>query len=409
MKRIILICLTLLALSIGAFSFFKVFVGNLSPIFSPTPAVVAPTQPNGLSSDQDENQPTKSSKPSLGKPLNFNLDLPNDYQISVFANKIEGVRDLQFTPKGTLLVSSPAQGSVYALPDKNQDGYFDQAKPILQNLNKPHGLAFYQEQLFVVEETRLTRWHWDEQNLKASLDQELFSLPEGERHTTRTIDFRDDGQMFISLGSTCNVCFEDHPWIATVITSNAQGDEPTVFAQGLRNAVFIKVNPDTGNLWGTEMGRDFLGDDTPSDEINIIKSGEHYGWPVCYGNQIYDTDFGQRTLNFCEKTQPPAYNIQAHSAPLGLTFIDSNLFPEDWQGDLLVAYHGSWNRSVPVGYKIVRLRIDNQQVIREEDFLTGFLRDSSAVGRPVDVTFGPSGRLYISDDKAGAIYQIYSR
>lgn len=252
------------------------------------------------------------------------------------------------------------------------------------------------------------RYLWDEERLEATFEKVLFGFPAGVRHTTRTIAFNNQGQMFVSIGSTCDVCFEQHPWHGTVIVSDQEGNNPRVFAKGLRNAVFITTQPETDELWATEMGRDFLGDDLPLDEINIILEGRDYGWPRCYGQQIQDQKFdpsGQAAI-FCQTTQASTYDLQAHSAPLGLAFINSPQFPDAWQGDLLVAYHGSWNRSVHTGYKVVRLTIENNQIIGEEDFLTGFLQGSSALGRPVDLLFDQSGQLFLSDDQAGTIYQI---
>jgi glucose/arabinose dehydrogenase len=149
------------------------------------------------------------------------------------------------------------------------------------------------------------------------------------------------------------------------------------------------------------MGRDFLGDNLPPDEINVLQDGADYGWPYCYGDKVWDRVFGRNTSSYCEKTVEPFYNLPAHVAPLGLTFINSNQFPDAWQNDLLVAYHGSWNSSVPVGYKVVRIETSNTP--SESDFVTGFQDD---VARPVDVIFDSQGSLFISDDDAGAIYKV---
>ena len=170
---------------------------------------------------------------------------------------------------------------------------------------------------------------------------------------------------------------------------------------------FIKINPKTRELWGTEMGRDLIGDNLPPEEVNIIAKGKNYGWPNCYGNKIHDEKFDHsHSAGECEKTEVPIYGSQAHSAPLGLVFIDSAQFPQSWQGDLLVAYHGSWNRSVPTGYKIVRMNVKGNKITGETAFLTGFLQGTNALGRPVDLEFDSSGSLYISDDKIGVVYKI---
>lgn len=346
-------------------------------------------------------------KQKTGEQVQMPLTLPSNLQIGVFAKDLSDARDLQFSPGGVLLVSVPSQGKVFAFPDKNNDGVADQTVEIISGLNRPHGLAFHDGKLFIAELTRLVRYTWDEQNLKASAEKTLFTIPFNAGHNTRTVAIKDDGTLFVSIGSSCNICVEAHEWLASVIVSNVNGENPKLFAKGLRNSVFIVLHPTTKELWGTENSRDWLGDNAPPDEINIIHSGKDYGWPYCWGDKVHDSEVDNRKLNDpCGKTESPVFKIQAHSAPLGLAFIDSPQFPKDWQGDLLVSYHGSWNRSTPTGYKVVRLKVDGNKVTEQEDFLTGFLDSTSALGRPVDLTFDAQGSLYISDDKAGVIYKV---
>lgn len=344
----------------------------------------------------------KTPPPTASIPSSLGLSVPEGFSIAIFAQGLGAARDLELTADGTLLLSIPAQGKVVALPDKNADGKADEVREVLVGLNRPHGLAFYKNRLFLAEETKVSRYNWDSEKLTASFEEKLFDLPAGGRHFTRTLTFDREGRLFVSIGSTCDVCLEKHPWFGAVIISDAQGVNPRLFARGLRNSVFIATNPQSGELWGTEMGRDNLGDDLPPDEINIIRQDKDYGWPQCYGNRVPDTDFVPNPS--CGETEPPVFEIAAHSAPLGLAF--------DRQGNLLVAYHGSWNRSTPAGYKVVRLKLKGDRVVSEEDFLTGFLptnaRDNSGViGRPVDVIFDKQGNLYISDDKAGVVYRIW--
>jgi glucose/arabinose dehydrogenase len=189
------------------------------------------------------------------------------------------------------------------------------------------------------------------------------------------------------------------------------GGDVQVYAKGLRNAAFFTRHPETGRMWTVEMGRDHLGDDTPPDEINIVEEGRHYGWPFCYGRNVPDTEFaGDEAREFCREPNavPSLIDMQAHSAPLGLAFLhDTSGWPGEYRNDLIVAYHGSWNRSAPTGYKLVRFKFgadgDYEGV---EDFISGWLDDGAAHGRPVDVKVGPDGALYVSDDHAGVIYRI---
>ena len=210
----------------------------------------------------------------------------------------------------------------------------------------------------------------------------------------------------LSIGSSCNVCEERDQQRAVIMEYSPDGSGGRVFAEGVRNAVGFVFHPVTGEIWATENGRDALGDDIPPDELNIIREGQHHGWPFCYGKRVPDPSFDDTSR--CATTEGSTHDIQAHSAPLGLRFIDSPEFPQGWQGDLLVAYHGSWNRREPTGYKVVRMVVEGSHIVSEEDFIYGWLLDNgTSLGRPVDLIFGlEDGALYISDDKAGLIYRM---
>ena len=339
---------------------------------------------------------TTSTKNELG------LKIPEGFSIDIFAKDLDGPRDLVFDDTGNLLASIPSKGRIVAISNQGE------VTEILANLTRPHGLALYGTKLYVAQETKVSRYNWNPQDLSATLDKMLFSLPAGGRHFTRSIAFKNDGTMFISIGSTCDVCKEKDPFSAAVIVSDKDSASPRIFARGLRNTVFITVNGDTQKLWGTEMGRDFLGDNLPPDEINIIEDSKDYGWPSCFGDRTVDLKFDpDASQDACRNTQPPLYKLCAHCAPLGLAFINSKQFPEGWQGDLLVAFHGSWNSSKPVGYKVVKLKVKGDNIIGEEDFISGFLKGAQTIGRPAGLAFGPDGSLYISDDKAGVIYRLW--
>lgn len=367
------------------------------------PAIL-PATPNSVPTSATS-QPQQAGFQQVGEAVDLNL--PPGFKIGLFAQNLGNARDLQFSPGGTLLVSATSVGKVYALPDKNNDGRADQVKIVLEGLARPHGLAFHQGKLFLAEETKLSRYSWDEDNQTASLDKKLLDLPKSGGHFTRSLVFKKDGTLFVTLGSTCNVCNEQQEWFAAVIVTNQDGINPRVYAKGLRNAVFIALDQNE-TPWVTEMGRDFLGDSLPPEEVNILKEGGDFGWPTCYGNKIHDTNFDKNTYirDPCTDTVAPTFEIPAHNAPLGLAFVDSAQFPPDWQGDLLVALHGSWNRSVPDGYKVVHLNRQGDTLTSSEDFITGFLKGSQAVARPVDLTFDASGSLYLSDDKSGSVYKI---
>ena len=193
---------------------------------------------------------------------------------------------------------------------------------------------------------------------------------------------------------------------------NPDGSDFEEFARGLRNAVFFTWSYVDARMWATEMGRDWLGDELPPDEINIIEKGKDYGWPHCYGKNIHDVDFDKNVVYkrkpCMEPFETPSYiDIPAHSAPLGLAFVPEEGWPKEYWYDLIVAYHGSWNRNEPTGYKVVRLKLDEDGNFEGvEDFITGWLRPDGALGRPVDILLEPGGVMYISDDKAGVIYRV---
>lgn len=344
-----------------------------------------------------------SADPQKTGELSLPLKVASGFKVGVFATGLGRARDLEFSNEGVLLVSD-LNGRILALPDEDRDGTSDSIKVVLSNLDNPHGIAFNKGKLYVAEETKVSRYNLDPQKLEAIKEKDVLSLPKGVGHFTRSL-LIDGEKMYISIGSTCNVCIEKDPFYASVIVSDLEGRSPKVYSKGLRNAVFLTKFED--KIYVTEMGRDFLGDNLPPDEVNILEDGGDYGWPNCYGDRVVDKNFNS-ALNepSCASTITPFYNIPAHSAPLGLTFIKSAQFPNDFQGDLLVSYHGSWNRSVPDGYKVSRIKIKDGQATGEEDFLTGFIDGSQAIARPVDLIFDQDGSLYISDDKSGYIFKV---
>lgn len=372
----------------------------------------------------------KSPPEDIGKVINtarMPLKLPDDFSISIFAKGLVAPRVMVYDPAGILLTSITNEGSVVALPDRNSDGVADEEVPVITGLNKPHGLAFQCEEeckLYIAESDKVAMYDYDKKNLKAANKKKIIALPDTEGHFTRTIMFVSTPQgekLLISVGSSCNVCNEEDWRRASILIADPDGANLKTFASGLRNAVFMAAHPITGKLWVTEMGRDLIGDDIPPDEINIVEEGANYGWPECYGKNVLDTDFHKddhiHIHGHCtEPFEIPSHiDIQAHSAPLGFAFFPKEGWPQEYWYNLLVAYHGSWNRRVPTGYKIVRYKLDAQgQYLGDdsagspqgEDFIVGWLTNEGAIGRPVDILIEPGGKMFISDDKAGAIYQV---
>jgi glucose/arabinose dehydrogenase len=318
-----------------------------------------------------------------------------------------------FTPGGVLLVSESGEGKVVALPDPQKTGKATQTVTVLKGLNEPHGLAFYEGKLYVAENDKVRRYDWDEANLKASNPAKLADLPTGGGHSTRTILFHG-GKMYVSAGSSCNVCLEKDPRRATVMEFNPDGSGQRIFAKGLRNAVGLAVNPKTDTVWATVNGRDWLGDDLPPETIyDLGKEGGDGGWPFCYGDRVPDSNFTKPGDDRCKSVLEPKVQMQAHSAPLGLAFYEGTQFPPEYRNNIFLAFHGSWNRSVPTGYKVVRVKLDDkgQPVGGAQDFLTGWLAPGETkkgrwMGRPVGVIFGSDGSMYLTDDSQGKVYRI---
>ena len=336
------------------------------------------------------------------------ITVPSGFHIDVFAPPLASARFMTLDPAGTLLVSLPRQGRVVALPDADHDGRADATVTVADGLDHPHGLAFHEGHLYVAETGAVKRFRYDTATRKASEGRVVVAnLPTGGNHWTRTIVFDREGGMFVSTGSSCNVCDERDRRRAAVVRYNADGSGESLFATGLRNAVGLAVHPTTGVLWATVNERDWRGDDLPPDYVTIVERGRFYGWPSCFaagGKIVPDPDF-KAGAERCGSMTLPTVEIQAHSAPLGLAFYTGRQFPAAYHGNLFVAYHGSWNRSVPTGYKIVRIPFAEGKAGRPEDFATGWI-SGGLPGRPVDVLVAPDGALFVS---AEAIYRITYR
>lgn len=324
--------------------------------------------------------------------------VPNGKKLDIFADlKNELPRVMIFDDSNNMIVSLTSKGKVVVLKDSNNDLKSDSETLLLAGLNKPHGLSFNNGYLYVAQSNKVSRYTYNSDNLQIGVEEILFNLPDGGRHFTRTIKIYD-GKLYTSVGSSCDVCVESNPFRATILVSNLDGSDLKVFAKGLRNTVFFDFD-NSGKMWGADMGRDNLGDNLPPEEINIIEEGKDYGWPYCYSSNVKDTKFNTDTSISCDETSAPVYEIDAHSAPLGFVF--------DSSGNAYVALHGSWNSTIPVGYKVVKLNTFAGGVSGMEDYITGFISESGTVlGRPSGLVFDKNENLYIADDKSGFIYVL---
>lgn len=404
----------------------KVFLDAVNPLFPWRPVDLAAflssflwlglpacVNAQGQSAETVRNRPAFQALPVEEIPRS--VKLPPGFTLHVFASGLEGRagetratgRFMGISPDGHLYVSLPRVGKVVVLPDRDHDGRADEVIPFATGLNLPHGIAFREGAVYVAETGTVLKFTDTDGDLRADLKETIVpNLPTYEaNHWTRTIGFGPDGMLYVSVGSSCNVCDEKDPRSAAIVRYHPNGTGETIFARGLRNSVGFVWHPETGQMWATDNGRDRLGDDYPPEEINLIAEGQHYGWPYCHDDRLPDPDF--RRPDFCQQTQPPVTRIQAHSAALGLRFYTGTLFPPEYRGDLFVALHGSWNRSAPTGYKVVRVKVRNGRPTGEiEDFVTGWLQGEKIWGSPVDLIVGAQGELYITDDYAGNIYRV---
>lgn len=345
-----------------------------------------------------------TSRQASGGASVAKLQLPAGFSAAPFATGLLAPRFITFSPDGTLFVAERGNNSIIALPDAQHTGKATK-KVVVHDLDDPTSLVFHQGALYVGEATRITRFTLSP-DLQVKERQVLISgLPTGG-HATRTVLIGSDGNIYVSTGSSCNDCVETDPHRATVWAYRIDGSNGHLYARGLRNAVGMAINPWNQQIWVTNNGRDLLGDNTPPETVYALQEGGNYGWPRCHAGDIIDPDLGGS--NDCQGVIKPLIKMQAHSAPLGLAFYNATQFPQRYHG-LFVAFHGSWNRSVPTGYKVIFVPLDSQGHIAGsvQDFVTGWLqKNGDSLGRPVGLAVGPDGALYMSDDKAGVVYRV---
>jgi glucose/arabinose dehydrogenase len=377
-----------------------------SVVEGPTPAPTAAAQPTPTPPHTPT--PTPETTPTRIVPPTEPISLPPGFGISVFVQGLGGPRMMALGPDGQLYLAERGPGRILRLPDRDGDGVADGVEVAAEGLSAPSSIAFYEDgSLYVGETTRVLRLSDPDgdgvfQERAVIVD----GLPSGG-HNTRTVCFSPNwSSLFVSVGSSCNVCVEEDERRAAIVRYDPDGTGEEIFARGLRNAVGIAFRPGTDELWATNNGRDWLGDDLPPETVYHVRQGDDAGWPYCHSGRIVDPDFGAD--DSCDGILVPAVEMQAHSAPLGLTFYTGQQFPEEYQGDLFVAFHGSWNRTVPTGYKVIRVPLRDGTPGPVQDFATGWLRDDgSNWGRPVDVLTGSDGSLFVSDDSGGVIYRIF--
>lgn len=332
------------------------------------------------------------------------LHAPPGFAVEVYARISGSPRHMIFGPNGILYIAAHAAGQVFAVPKQGE------TVALLRGLNGPHSLAFRGTDLYVSVNDGVLRFTeaTPPDLVIRSKGQKILSLPTGGQHGSRTIGLGPDGYIYVTAGSTCNFCVETDPRRAAMMRYDSDGSNEALFSSGLRNTVSFAWHPVTGELWSVDNGGDGLGDDEPPEEINILRASGDYGWPDCVG-QRRGVNWGKGAQpSRCPATIGPELEMQAHSAPLGIAFYTGDQFPAPYLNDALIGFHGSWNRNVPTGYKVVRVHASSGRATGIEDFLWGFFDPATRTtsGRPVEAITGPDGAVYVSDDATGNIYRV---
>ncbi|KYG80106.1 sorbosone dehydrogenase [Roseivirga seohaensis] len=344
------------------------------------------------------------------------IKLPEGFKISIYAEGITDARSLSSTPDGkTVFVGNRRRKNVYALTDTDGDMVADKtykwASKTGKDWNMPNGVAYHNGDLYVAEVNRILRFPDIMNNLDDPKQEVIFEdYPTDAHHGWKFIAFGPDGKLYVPVGAPCNVCESDKEVYASITRMNPDGSNMEIYATGVRNSVGFAWDPKTQKMWFTDNGRDMMGDDIPACELNFApEKGMNFGFPYWHQGDIPDPDFGDKfpRTNFTE----PKYKFEPHSAPLGLRFYQGDMFPAKYKNNIIVAQHGSWNRSLDaghIGYQLRFVQVEGDKVISSEIFASGWLdqKTNKGWGKPVDILEMPDGSILVSDDVAGVIYRI---
>lgn len=333
------------------------------------------------------------------------LRLPLGFSIEVLVADVPDARSMALGDQGTLFVGTRRNGNVYAI--RNVFGNQPEVLTIAAGRRTPNGVAFHDGDLYLAEVGRISRFSDIEGRLRDPGDPEIVvdDLPPAKLHSWHYIGFGPDDRLYVAIGAPCNVC--DEPDYGLILRMNPDGSEREVFARGVRNSVGFTWHPDSQEFWFTDNGRDMMGDDLPPGELNRAgEPGLHFGFPFCHGGTIPDPDPELASLGACVDAESPVQPLGPHVAPLGIRFYTGDAFPDEYRNQVLIAEHGSWNRSKKIGYRVSLVRLQNGRPISYEPFVEGWLDDEEVSGRPVDLLIAPDGAVLLSDDMNGVIYRI---
>lgn len=352
-----------------------------------------------------ENEGGAEEKPAIQLDK---IKLPDGFSIEIFADDLPNARSMCLSPGGTLFVGTRQKGDVYAVRDTDGDMKADQKWVIATGLNAPNGVAFRDGDLYVAEISRILKYPGIESRLDAPGEPEVVfdGYPDKTHHGWKYIAFGPDGLLYVPVGAPCNICESEDEIFASITRIDVQNPEPEIVARGVRNTVGFNWHPETGELFFTDNGGDWLGDDMPACELNRVRKNDlHYGYPYCHQGDFPDPKLGKDYT--CSDFEPPYRKLGPHVAPLGMEFYQGPMFPAAYRDFAFIAEHGSWNRTQPIGYRITTVTLSEDRSGRSyEVFAEGWLQDGKAWGRPVDLEYLPDGSMLVSDDMADVIYRV---
>jgi glucose/arabinose dehydrogenase len=364
------------------------------------------TQENKEKPDADGGMPAITDY-SKTLPLD-KIKLPAGFKIDVFA-EVKNARELAISPSGVIYAGNRDGDKVYAVKDIDGDYKADKVWVVASGLNMPNGVAFKDGDLYIAEVSKISVLKNIEANLANPPKPVVINdkYPTETHHGWKYIAFGPDGKLYVPVGAPCNICESTDPIYASITRINKDGSGREIFASGIRNSVGFTWHPTTKEMWFTDNGRDMLGDDVPSCELNVApQAGLHFGYPYCHQGDIKDPEFGNKRP--CKDFVPPAEKLGPHVAPLGLKFYTGSMFPDSYKNQLFLAKHGSWNRTKKIGYEVTLVKIVDNKATGHETFASGWLDDETQKvwGRPVDVLILKDGSMLVSDDQANVIYRI---
>ncbi len=383
----------------------------------PTPSATAVAIVTATETPEPTPAPTETStlipptpvppSPTPTTSLLDQIQLPPGFEIDLYASDVPNARSMVLSPNGTLFVGTRTEGNLYAILDEDNDYRADEVITLQQGMLAPNGVAIRDGALYVAEVHRVLRYDDIEASLPNLPEPVVVNnqFPQARAHSWKFIRFGPDDRLYVPIGAPCNVCDVSGTPFSTITSMNPDGSDLKVYAWGVRNSVGFDWHPETEELWFTDNGRDRMGDDLPPDELNHAPEPDlHFGFPYCHGGTVPDPEFGEERQ--CDEFAPPAQPLGPHVAALGMRFYDGSMFPEEYHNQIFIAEHGSWDRSVPIGYRVMLVRLENNDVVSYEVFAEGWLQDGQAWGRPVDLLIMPDGSMLVSDDAGNAIYRI---